>query len=73
MSQQQFFCDILNNNHSQATEGVVSTAVPLSGQWPVSFSFQPYQITKRRLSDVAWSQTMEVSEEKRFKMKKNEQ
>lgn len=51
------------------------SGAPFSRRSPVSFHFEPYhenEASKRRLSDVSWSHTMEVSEEKRFKVNKNE-
>lgn len=76
-AQQYAFCDILNNNYSHVGVSTTSPSGALfSRRSPVSFHFEPYhenEVFKRRLSDVSWSLTMEVSEEKRFKVNKNEQ
>lgn len=73
MSHQESFCNILNNN--QQVERTSSIGSSLN---PPIFRFQPYEehvseVAKRRLSDVSWSNSMEVSEEKRFKVNKDDQ
>jgi len=71
--QQQSFSDYLNNKYGATSSAQFTTVVPTADdtaavRTSASIVSDPSDLFKRRLSEVAWSHSMEVSEEKRYKM-----
>lgn len=68
------FSDYLNNNYGSSSSFQFQPIIPSEGTAEAAATAATATTTnltdvfKRRLSEVAWSHTMEVSEEKRYKM-----